>query len=84
MSEAELEMRCDQCQGQYGNKTIVLSFQREGESVVVEDVPALVCDICGDTLLSEATVRDVEALLEREPEGTAPLYRFHQKVSVSR
>ena len=76
-------MKCDQCQEQYVEKTIVLSFQREGNSVVVEDVPAVVCDICGDTLLSESTVRKVEALLEQEPEDTAPLYRFPQKFASS-
>ena len=74
-------MKCDLCQGHYTKKTIVLSFQRNGKSVVVEDVPAQVCDLCGDTLLSEATVREVEELLEQKPERTAPLYRFPEKVS---
>ena len=75
-------MKCDACQqGQYRRKTTVLSFRRKGTSVVVEDVPSLVCDLCGDTLLSEATVRHVEELLEQEPQGAAPLYRFADKVT---
>ena len=74
-------MKCDLCQGQYTKKLIVLSFQRQGRAVVVEDVPAMVCDICGDTLLSESTVREVEELMEQAPQGTAPLYRFSEKVA---
>ena len=74
-------MKCDLCQGQYENRTTVLTFQRRGQSVVVEGVPAQVCDRCGDTLLSESIVREVEDLLDREPEGSAPLYRFPEKVS---
>ncbi|MCH7744475.1 MAG: type II toxin-antitoxin system MqsA family antitoxin [Chloroflexi bacterium] len=72
-------MKCDQCQGQYREKTIVLSFQRQGKSIVIEGVPATVCDLCGDTLLSESTVREVEELLEQQPQATAPLYRFREK-----
>ena len=74
-------MKCDLCRGQYENKVIVLTFQRRGESVVVEGVPAQACDRCGDTMLSESIVREVEGLLGREPQGTAPLYRFPEKVS---
>ena len=72
-------MKCDLCQGQYREKTSVLSLQRQGDSVVVEDVPAVVCDLCGDTLLSEATVRKVQELLDQQPQGTAPLYRFPER-----
>jgi YgiT-type zinc finger domain-containing protein len=74
-------MNCDLCQGQYRKKSIVISFQRDGRSVVIEGVPALVCDLCGDTLLSESTVRQIEQLLEQEPQGTAPLYRFPEKAT---
>ena len=74
-------MRCDLCQGSYRKKKVVLSFQRQGKSVLVEDVPALVCHTCGDTLLSEAAVRQVEQILDQEPQGTAPLYRFPKSVS---
>ena len=73
-------MICDLCKGHYQTKTTVLSFQRAGKSVVVEDVPAKICDLCGDTLLSESTVREIERLLDDEPQDTAPLYRFQEKV----
>ena len=72
-------MKCDLCQGEYTRKEITLSFQRQCKTVVVENVPALVCDLCGDTLLSETDVREVEQLLEQKPQGSAPLYRFPEK-----
>lgn len=74
-------MSCDLCQGQYQKKMIVLSFQRKGKSVVVEGVPGLVCNRCGDTLLSGEVVSEVEKLLEERPHGSAPLYKFHEKVA---
>ncbi len=69
-------MKCDLCQGEYRETHIALTFQRDGETVVVEDVPAKVCDRCGDTLLSESVVRQAEGLMKAEPAGKAPLYRF--------
>ena len=74
-------MKCNLCQGLYIEKTTVLSFRRQGHTVVVEDVPALVCESCGDELLTEATAQKVEQLLEKEPQATAPLYRFPQEAA---
>jgi YgiT-type zinc finger domain-containing protein len=73
-------MKCNLCHGQYSDNTTVLSFQRGARTVVVEDVPALVCDVCGDELVTEAVAREVEELLRKEPQGTAPLYRFPERV----
>ncbi len=70
------KMKCDLCSGQYVEKKTVLSLQKSGQTVVVEDVPALVCDLCGDRLYSESTFRRVHELLEEEPGDAAPLYRF--------
>jgi hypothetical protein len=49
-----------------------------GQVIVVDHVPAKVCDICGDTLLSLDTVRQLHAFLREDviPEGSAPLYEF--------
>lgn len=74
-------MKCDLCQGTYQEKSVILSFERDGRSVVVENVPAMVCDRCGDELISAATFRKVEELLESKPDATAPLYRFPETAS---
>lgn len=79
-----LKMKCTLCQGDYREKAVVFSFRREGRSVVVENVPALVCDRCGDELLTDSTVRVTEDLIEEEPEDTTPLYRFPEKTPASR
>ena len=76
-----MTVKCDLCGGHYRERPIVLSFQRQGRTVAVENVPARVCDRCGDEVLSEATAREIEKLLEQEPQSTAPLYRFPEKVT---
>ncbi|MDO8690409.1 MAG: YgiT-type zinc finger protein [Dehalococcoidia bacterium] len=47
-------------------------------TIVVEDVPALVCERCGDILIREQTVAAIDELLERKPEPRdyAPVYRL--------
>ena len=49
-----------------------------GRLVVIENVPAEVCSICGDTLLKPDTVRRIEEILQhaREPDRTAPVYEY--------
>ena len=77
-------MKCNQCRERYGDKRIVLSIRRMGNIVAIEGVPAMVCEICGDTLLSESTVRAVDKLLDGEPDGAAPLYHFPKEAIHSR
>ncbi len=76
-------MKCDLCDGEYLEKAIMRNYRRRGKAVVVADVPALVCDRCGDTLIAEETVAAVDDLLERaeEPQEYAPVYRFPAKVA---
>ena len=73
------KMKRNLCHGQYSDKTAVLSFQLGVRTVVVEDVPALVSDVCRDELVTEETIRKVEELLETEPQASAPLYRYFKK-----
>ena len=69
-------MRCDLCPGQYVDKLTVVPLKREGRTVVVEDVPARVCDLCGDRLYSASTFSELFALIEQNPEDVAPMFRF--------
>ncbi len=78
-----LAMKCDLCKGRYTHRVVVLAFQRAGRSVVVEDVPAMVCEVCGDTLLSEETVQETEDVLQQQPHGAAPLYRLRERATPS-
>lgn len=66
------------CPGEYESRTIVHSVSHEGSVVVFTSVPAEVCDVCSDTLLSPETVRHIEELMRREakPEKFAPVYQY--------
>ena len=76
-------MKCDLCEGHYQDKTVVRSYRRHGKTIIVEAVPALVCDRCGDTLIREETVAAIDALLSKDakPRKYAPVYRFRDKVA---
>ena len=63
------------CPGRYESKVIVHTVRHGDELMVVENVPAEVCDVCSDTLLAPETVRHLEELIRRQaaPERFVPL-----------
>ena len=73
-------MKCtvEGCPGEYENRKVTHTVRHQGELVVIDHVPAEVCDICSDVLLDPQTVRHLERLLEsrREPAGTIPVYEY--------
>jgi YgiT-type zinc finger domain-containing protein len=82
-AKEERKMKCDLCDGEYREKTVVRNYKWCGKTIVIEDVPALVCDRCGDTLIREETVAAIDELLKKEaaPREYAPVYRFPAKVA---
>lgn len=56
-----------------------------GQTIIIENVPASVCPVCGDTLLSLDTVEAIEKLLlsPGEPDHTAPVYEMPEKVKAA-
>ena len=68
-------------EGQYLNKHIVFSSRRGDQLVVIEGVPALVCDVCGDRIITEALPREIERIATGAPIDSAPLYYFPPKVA---
>ncbi len=66
------------CPGECEERAITHTVKSHGRVVVIDHVPAEVCSICGDVLLSPATVRHIEDLLRRqaEPVRTVPLYEY--------
>ena len=72
--------KCTLCsEGQYLDKHIVFSSRRGDQLVVIEGVPALVCDVCGDRIITEDTAREIERVATGTPIDSAPLYHFPQK-----
>ncbi len=73
-------MKCNitGCQGKYESRLIVHTVNYHGEIIIVSDVPAEVCLLCGDTLFSPQTVRQLEKMLQtrKHPAKMVPLYEF--------
>jgi YgiT-type zinc finger domain-containing protein len=66
------------CPGVYEPRTVVHTVKHRGEVMVIDHVPAEVCSVCGDVLLTPETVRRIEALLKATPPPSrnVPLYEF--------
>jgi YgiT-type zinc finger domain-containing protein len=64
--------------GVYEPWTVVHTVKHRGEVMMIDHVPAEVCNVCGDVLLTPETVRRIEALLKATPPPTrnVPLYDF--------
>ena len=79
-AEKEPAMKCSivGCAGEYERKSVVHTVRYRGQVIVIDHVPAEVCDICGDVLLEPETVRHIERLLAAQPEPlqTAPVYEY--------
>ena len=71
------------CPGTYEAKTILFRGKQKGETVMIDDVPALVCQVCGDTVLEPDVVRHIEALLHsgQEPRKQYPVFTFSQEAA---
>lgn len=58
-------MKCVICNlGRTRPGTTTMTLERENSTLVVKQVPAQVCDNCGEAWLEEDTVARLEALLE--------------------
>jgi YgiT-type zinc finger domain-containing protein len=57
---------------------VIHTVKWRGEVIVIDHVPAEVCSVCGDVLLTPETVRRIEALLAATPPPvrTVPMYEF--------
>ena len=73
-------MRCtiQGCLGEYEERKIVHTVRHQGRVLVINNVPAEVCTVCGDVLLKPDTVRRIEALLRTlpPPVDTVPMYEY--------
>jgi len=57
---------CRQCpEGTYEKGTVTETVERDDTIVVVKGVPALVCDVCGNSLLAAEEVERLQHILEQ-------------------
>jgi YgiT-type zinc finger domain-containing protein len=66
------------CPGEMEPRRIVHTFVRNGKPMVVEDLPAMVCQVCGYTALSLRVLDGLYALdVEKQtPVRHAPVFRL--------
>lgn len=58
-------MKCVICkQGQVHDGTATVTLERDHTTVVIKDVPAEICDNCGEYYLSEEVTAKVQKLAE--------------------
>jgi YgiT-type zinc finger domain-containing protein len=58
------------CHGEYELRTVTHTVKQRGEILVIDHVPAEVCNFCGDVVLAPETVRRIEALVKATPPPT--------------
>jgi YgiT-type zinc finger domain-containing protein len=66
------------CPGEYHEEQVVRAMRFQGRVIVVEDIPAEVCDLCGSTLFAPDVIQTLDQLVRnpKEPSDTVPLYRY--------
>ena len=76
-------MKCQICNGQYEERLIARAYRRDGRVIVVDDVPAEVCDQCGDILLKPDTVELIREAMARTEEAQefAPVVHLARRVA---
>lgn len=56
-------MECLHCQGTLVQKTVDHTANRKGYHLIIDDVPAWVCEQCGEPLFDEVTVDAIQKAL---------------------
>jgi len=73
-------MKCSiaDCPGEYEQKEVVRAIQQGDRIIVVEHIPAEVCDMCGDVLFTPETIERLEILRRTTTpsQRSVPLYKF--------
>lgn len=59
-------MKCFECQGELREGKVTLHLQKNGKPVILEKVPARVCQPCGEEYLSGLVAEKVGLLLEKD------------------
>ncbi len=57
-------MECFYCKGTLVRKPVSYTVTRKGYHLIVDAVPAWVCDQCGEVLFDEEAIRAIQDMLE--------------------
>jgi YgiT-type zinc finger domain-containing protein len=66
------------CPGEYRDERVLRAMRLRDRIIVVDDVPAEVCDLCGSTLFAPDVVQTLDQLIRNPmpPQQTVPLYSY--------
>jgi len=64
---AGADMRCEYCHADTREAVVQSAFWTERGWMIVQEVPARVCEGCGEQFYSEATTRQLQELLDGSP-----------------
>ena len=64
-------MQCESkgCAGEYTSTTVSRAFEGHGSTVVVEGIPAQVCDLCDETIFEAGTLDRLREVLKKSRTG---------------
>ncbi|MGA2400159.1 MAG: YgiT-type zinc finger protein [Syntrophobacteraceae bacterium] len=70
--------------GECEERRITHVIRHHGDVIVIENVLAEACSVCGDTLLPLSTVEAIESMLKDpgKPVKTAPVYQMPDVAAV--
>ncbi len=63
--------KCPFCHGRVSREKVTLDLWIKGKLVVIEDVPADVCEICGEEAFAPQTSKKIDQLIKREKKPRA-------------
>jgi len=63
-SEEEVSMECLYCKGTLVREKVSYAATRKGYHLIIRDVPAWVCEQCGEPLFDEQTVDAIQEVLQ--------------------
>ena len=63
-SEEGIDMECLYCKGTLIRKRVSYTATRKGYHLIIDDVPAWVCEQCGEPLYEEETVEAIQQILQ--------------------
>lgn len=80
-------MKCAICGGNVEKKTTKLELWVDGKLLVIEDVPAKVCENCGENYFSAKVSKQIDKLLESKLKALrkleVPVFSFKALQTVS-
>jgi len=67
--EHETVVPCEHCGSDTHDDVVKAAFWSEGGLVAIEDIPARVCERCGEQLYSQDTARKIQQIIAEPPEN---------------